>query len=491
MTRETFEAGIAYEGERLDKYLNLIFSETDAAQSRSFFQKLIKEGHVLVNDTAQKANYRLKADDMICVEIPDAVQTPILPENIPLDILYEDDDLLVVNKPKGMVVHPSAGHYTGTLVNAIMYHCRDSLSGINGEIRPGIVHRIDMDTTGSLIVCKNDESHVFIAEQIKEHSVNRRYRGIVYGVVKEEEGTVNAPIGRHPIERKKMAINEKNGKPAITHYKVLERFERYTYMEFKLETGRTHQIRVHMASIGHPLLGDTLYSSGRSPYKLQGQTHRMLGKAGSFMGNKIYTIGREFGSGGREIGEKLAERLGIKLYDKELLQQAAKESGFCEEIFENHDEKPTSSFLYSLVMDTYSLNGYHSAPFLDMPLNHKVFLAQFDTIKKIAERESCVIVGRCADYALSDNPDCINIFIHADMDKRVKIISQRANITESKARDLIQKQDKQRASYYNYYTSKKWGDSQSYHLTLDSGKLGIDGCIDMILKFREILDASR
>ena len=184
MTRETFEAGIAYEGERLDKYLNLIFSETDAAQSRSFFQKLIKEGHVLVNDTVQKANYRLKADDMICVEIPDAVQTPILPENIPLDILYEDDDLLVVNKPKGMVVHPSAGHYTGTLVNAIMYHCRDSLSGINGEIRPGIVHRIDMDTTGSLIVCKNDESHVFIAEQIKEHSVNRRYRGIVYGVVK-------------------------------------------------------------------------------------------------------------------------------------------------------------------------------------------------------------------------------------------------------------------------------------------------------------------
>ena len=237
MTRETFEAGIAYEGERLDKYLNLIFSETDAAQSRSFFQKLIKEGHVLVNDTVQKANYRLKADDMICVEIPDAVQTPILSENIPLDILYEDDDLLVVNKPKGMVVHPSAGHYTGTLVNAIMYHCRDSLSGINGEIRPGIVHRIDMDTTGSLIVCKNDESHVFIAEQIKEHSVNRRYRGIVYGVVKEEEGTVNAPIGRHPIERKKMAINEKNGKPAITHYKVLERFERYTYME--LEAGGT------------------------------------------------------------------------------------------------------------------------------------------------------------------------------------------------------------------------------------------------------------
>lgn len=271
MNRETFEAGIAYEGERLDKYLNLIFSETDAAQSRSFFQKLIKDGHVLVNDTAQKANYRLKADDMICVEIPDAVQTPILPENIPLDILYEDDDLLVVNKPKGMVVHPSAGHYTGTLVNAIMYHCRDSLSGINGEIRPGIVHRIDMDTTGSLIVCKNDESHVFIAEQIKEHSVNRRYRGIVYGVVKEEEGTVNAPIGRHPVERKKMAINEKNGKPAITHYKVLERFERYTYMEFKLETGRTHQIRVHMEHIGHPLAGDMVYGRKKPEKGLAGQ----------------------------------------------------------------------------------------------------------------------------------------------------------------------------------------------------------------------------
>lgn len=272
MKTETFEAGIEYEGERLDRYLNLIFSETDAAQSRSFFQKLIKDGHVTVDGQPQKAGYRLKADDVISVEIPDTVATPILPENIPLDILYEDDDLLVVNKPKGMVVHPSAGHYSGTLVNAVMYHCKDSLSGINGEIRPGIVHRIDMDTTGSLIVCKNDESHVFIAEQIKEHSVNRRYRGIVCGVVKDDEGTIDAPVGRHPIERKKMAVNEKNGKRAVTHYKVLERFERYTYMEFALETGRTHQIRVHMASTGHPLLGDALYSSGKSPYKLQGQT---------------------------------------------------------------------------------------------------------------------------------------------------------------------------------------------------------------------------
>ena len=215
----------------------------------------------------------IKKQNIVCVCIPDAVETTIAPEDIPLDILYEDEDVLVVNKPKGMVVHPSAGHYSGTLVNAIMFHCNDSLSGINGQIRPGIVHRIDMNTTGSLIVCKNDESHVNIAEQIKVHSVNRIYEGIVYGNVKEEEGTIDAPIGRHPIDRKKMAINEKNGKNAITHYKVLERFGNYTHMQFQLETGRTHQIRVHMASIGHPLLGDDVYSSGRSPYKnLQGQT---------------------------------------------------------------------------------------------------------------------------------------------------------------------------------------------------------------------------
>ena len=209
------------------------------------------------------------------------------------------------------------------------------------------------------------------------------------------------------------------------------------------------------------------------------------------MANKIYTIGREFGSGGREVGEKLAAKLGIKLYDKELLQQAAKDSGFCEEIFENHDEKPTNSFLYSLVMDTYSVSGYSAAPFLDMPLNHKVFLAQFETIKKIAEKESCVIVGRCADYALSDNPDCINIFIHADLDVRIKNVSKNLNITENKARDIINKTDKQRASYYNYYTSKKWGDSKSYNLSLDAGKLGTDNCVEMILKFRELMEAMK
>ncbi len=206
------------------------------------------------------------------------------------------------------------------------------------------------------------------------------------------------------------------------------------------------------------------------------------------MGNAVYTIGREFGSGGRQIGKALADRLGINFYDKELLQRAAKDSGFCQEIFEHHDEKPTNSFLYSLVMDTYSAGSYSSAPFLDMPLNHKVFLAQFESIKKIAEQESCVIVGRCADYALADNPDCINIFVHAENEDRIKWISKRLNITESKAKDMIQKKDKQRASYYNYYTSKKWGDSRSYDLTLNTSKLSMDDCVELIIKYRELMN---
>lgn len=203
------------------------------------------------------------------------------------------------------------------------------------------------------------------------------------------------------------------------------------------------------------------------------------------MGNQIYTIGRELGSGGYTVAKLLSERLGIKLYDKELLAQAAKDSGFCEEILENHDEKPTSSFLYSLVMDTYSGGNYSSAPFLDMPLNHKVFLAQFDTIKKIAERESCVIVGRCADYALASHPDCLNIFVHADMDDRIKRISIREDITENKAKDMIQKRDKQRASYYNYYTCKKWGDARSYDMTLNTSKIPLEECVELILEYRK------
>lgn len=240
-------------------------------QSRSFFQKLIRDGFVIVNHIIVKVNYRLKTGDVIEIDIPDAVPTEIVPENIPLDILYEDDDLLIVNKPKGMVVHPAVGHSTGTLVNAIMYHCQGNLSGINGEIRPGIVHRIDKDTTGSLIICKNDEAHRNIAEQIKEHSVTRRYVGVVAGTFSEESGTVEGAIGRHPNDRKRMTINEKNGKPAVTHYRVLQTLKGASFMEFELETGRTHQIRVHMASISHPLLGDTVYGNSKNPYKLQGQ----------------------------------------------------------------------------------------------------------------------------------------------------------------------------------------------------------------------------
>ena len=263
-------------GMRLDKFLTEIYPD----QTRSFLQKLVKSGEIKVNGKPViKAGFVVEGGDQVSASIPTPQAVEIEAENIPLDILYEDADVLIVNKPKGMVVHPSAGHYSGTLVNAIMYHCADSLSGINGEIRPGIVHRIDMDTTGALIICKNDAEHVDIAEQIKEHTVTRRYRGIVCGVVKEDEGTIEGAIGRHPTQRKKMAINEKNGKPAITHYKVLQRFAKYTYMEFRLETGRTHQIRVHMASIGHPLLGDELYGNPKNLAMkgLQGQTlHAMV-----------------------------------------------------------------------------------------------------------------------------------------------------------------------------------------------------------------------
>ena len=267
MEKHCFTADIEHEDQRIDRYLTEMLPE----QSRSFFQKLIRDGFVIVNHIIVKVNYRLKTGDVIEIDIPDAVPTEIVPENIPLDILYEDDDLLIVNKPKGMVVHPAVGHSTGTLVNAIMYHCQGNLSGINGEIRPGIVHRIDKDTTGSLIICKNDEAHRNIAEQIKEHSVTRRYVGVVAGTFSEESGTVEGAIGRHPNDRKRMTINEKNGKPAVTHYRVLQTLKGASFMEFELETGRTHQIRVHMASISHPLLGDTVYGNSNNPYKLQGQ----------------------------------------------------------------------------------------------------------------------------------------------------------------------------------------------------------------------------
>lgn len=268
MSQIRLEVDESYMDERLDKFLSAVLPD----QSRSYLQKIIKDGSVLVNGKAQKASYRMEDQDEVLVDLPELKEPEIEAENIPLDILYEDDDLLMVNKPKGMVVHPSAGHLTGTLVNAVMYHCKDCLSGINGVMRPGIVHRIDMDTTGVLVICKNDKAHNHVAAQLKEHSITRKYRAIVHGVIKEEEGTVDASIGRHPVERKKMAAGVKNGKRAVTHYRVLQRFRNHTYIECQLETGRTHQIRVHMASIGHPLLGDTVYGPAKNPLHLQGQT---------------------------------------------------------------------------------------------------------------------------------------------------------------------------------------------------------------------------
>ncbi|MGI6094331.1 MAG: RluA family pseudouridine synthase [Lachnospiraceae bacterium] len=274
MTSYHFLVTNEQKGIRIDKYLSLQLPE----HSRTYLQKLVKDGAVTVNDSAVKANYKMQTDDNVCLDIPEETEPDILPENIPLSILYEDTALLVIDKPKGMVVHPSAGHASGTLVNALMYHCKDQLSGINGVLRPGIVHRIDMNTTGALVVCKTDTAHQSLAEQLKEHSITRKYRAIVHGNIREEEGSVSGNIGRHPTDRKKMAVHAKNGKPAVTHYRVLERFGNYTYIECQLETGRTHQIRVHMASIGHPLLGDDVYGPKKCPVPgLQGQTlHAMV-----------------------------------------------------------------------------------------------------------------------------------------------------------------------------------------------------------------------
>lgn len=264
---ESFAFKAESTGIRIDKYL----TENLEGFTRSAVAKLIDDGNVTVNNKAVSKNYKLKENDNINVFVPDAIPLEAEAENIPLDIVYEDDDLLVVNKPKDMVVHPAAGNYTGTLVNALLYHCKESLSGINGVIRPGIVHRIDKDTSGLLIVAKNDMAHLDLAQQIKEHSFHRAYEAVVYGNIKEENGTVHQPVGRSTKDRKKMAVTDKNSKDAVTHYEVIKRFGDFTHIRCVLETGRTHQIRVHMAYIGHPLAGDSVYGPKKIITELKGQ----------------------------------------------------------------------------------------------------------------------------------------------------------------------------------------------------------------------------
>lgn len=266
----------SYKGLRIDKYL----SGQDSSMTRSYLQKLIGEGLVLVKDQPVKSNYKVSAGDRVMISIPQPEPLNIEPEKLPLSILYEDQDIIVVDKPKNMVVHPAPGHPGHTLVNGLMYHCQKELSGINGIMRPGIVHRIDRNTTGALVVCKNDKAHQFLAQQLKEHSITRRYEAIVHNHFKQPEGTVDAPIGRHPVERKKMAVNYKNGREAVTHYRVIKELaQNLSYIECRLETGRTHQIRVHMTSISHPLLGDDVYGRTKAKFNLEGQTlhARILG----------------------------------------------------------------------------------------------------------------------------------------------------------------------------------------------------------------------
>ena len=260
-------AGPEDEGMRLDKFLSVRVEEL----TRSAAERLAEQGQVSSGGKTLEKKYRLRAGDAIEVILPEPVGLDILPEAIPLDIRYEDADLLVVNKPKGMVVHPAAGHAGGTLVNALLAHCGDSLSGINGVIRPGIVHRIDKDTSGLLIVAKNDFAHQRLAEQIKEHSFTRMYEAVVHGNLKEDPGTIDAPIGRHPTDRKRMAVTEKNSRHAVTHFEVLARYKGFTHVRLKLETGRTHQIRVHMAYIGHPVAGDPVYGPKKPVPNLDGQ----------------------------------------------------------------------------------------------------------------------------------------------------------------------------------------------------------------------------
>ncbi len=267
MENEVFIVSENEAGLRLDKAVAVLCNDL----SRSTAQQLIDDGNILVNGEKANKKTALKIGDEISVSMPEPKELDVQAENIPLDIIYEDEHLLVVNKPKGMVVHPAAGNYNGTLVNALLYHCGDSLSGINGVIRPGIVHRIDKDTSGLLIVAKSDAAHRGLAEQIKDHSFTRVYKTVVVGNVKDDTGTIDAPIGRHPKDRKKQAVTDKNSKNAVTRFEVLERFNGFTYLRVRLETGRTHQIRVHMAYRGTPVAGDVVYGNPKKTYGLSGQ----------------------------------------------------------------------------------------------------------------------------------------------------------------------------------------------------------------------------
>ena len=267
MSELLIEVPQEFHGERIDKFLSVLVPDC----SRNSIQKLIEQGNVTINGVSVNKKYKVNTDDEILVVTGELKPLDAEPENIPLDIVYEDDDLLVVNKPRGMVVHPAPGNYTGTLVNALLYHCKDSLSGINGVLRPGIVHRIDKDTSGLLIVAKNDKAHMGLAEQIKEHSFTREYNAVICGHLKDQEGKVNAPIGRNPKDRKKMCVTMQNSKNAVTHYSVIEEYNGYSHISLKLETGRTHQIRVHMAHLGHPVAGDLVYGHDKKSAELNGQ----------------------------------------------------------------------------------------------------------------------------------------------------------------------------------------------------------------------------
>ena len=286
-------------GERLDVFLSGQIEDL----TRSRIQKLISEGSITVNGLSAKANTKLKSGDRVEVEIPEPKETEIVAEEIPLDIVYEDEHMLVVNKAQGMVVHPAAGNYSGTLVNALMAYCGDTLSGINGEIRPGILHRIDKDTSGLLLVAKNDTAHTGLSQQIKEHSLTREYIALVYGNIKTDGGTIDAPIGRDEKDRKKMTITEKNSKNAVTHFFVEERFDKYTLVRCRLETGRTHQIRVHMSKNGHPIVGDPVYGRKKEEFKLNGQLLH------AFKVGYIHPVSGEYMEFTRELPEYFSEVL--------------------------------------------------------------------------------------------------------------------------------------------------------------------------------------